>query len=63
MSLLLLVVILLLIFGGGGLGYHRWGYGGDSGIGGVLLIVLLIVLCSDTADFAIALLSEPHIVI
>jgi hypothetical protein len=29
---------------GGGFGYHRWGYNGGIGIGGVLLIVLVVYL-------------------
>ncbi len=43
MSLLLLVLIVFLVFGGG-FGYHRWGYSGGIGIGGLLLIVLVVVL-------------------
>ena len=33
----------VLLFGGG-FGYHRWGYGGGIGIGGILLIVLIVYL-------------------
>jgi hypothetical protein len=44
MSLLLLIVLLLLIFGGlPNISGHDYGYG-PSGIGGILLIVVLILL-------------------
>jgi hypothetical protein len=43
MDLLIILLVLLLIFGGG-LGFHRWGYQGGFGIGGILLIVLVIYL-------------------
>lgn len=44
MSLLLLIILLLLVFGGlPKWGYHDYGYA-PSGIGGVLLLVLLILL-------------------
>ena len=44
MSLLLLLVLLLIVFGGlPNFGFHQYGYG-PSGIGGVLLIVLIVLL-------------------
>ena len=44
MSLLLFIVVLLLVFGGlPTWGYHNYGYG-PSGIGGILLLILLIML-------------------
>jgi hypothetical protein len=44
MSLLVLIVLLLIVFGGlPNWGYHQYGYA-PSGIGGVVLIVLVIML-------------------
>lgn len=44
MSLLLLIVVLLLVFGGlPTWGYHNYGYF-PSGIGGLLLLILIIML-------------------
>jgi len=44
MSLLLLIVVLLLVFGGlPNWGFHQFGYA-PSGIGGIILIVLVIML-------------------
>ena len=44
MNLILLVVVILLVVGGlPNWGYHQYGYG-PSGIGGLILIVLLILL-------------------
>lgn len=44
MSLLLLIVVLLLVFGGlPNWGFHQFGYA-PSGIGAVILIVLVIML-------------------
>jgi len=44
MSLLLLIILLLLIFGGlPHWGYHSYGYA-PSGLAGVLLIVILVLL-------------------
>jgi hypothetical protein len=44
MSILLLIILLLIVLGGlPNWGYHQMGYG-PSGIGGVLLIVLIIML-------------------
>jgi len=44
MSLLLLIVLLLIVFGGlPNFGLHQYGYG-PSGIGGVLLIVVVVML-------------------
>lgn len=44
MSPLLIIILLLLVFGGlPNWGYHQYGYG-PSGIGGILLIVLVIML-------------------
>lgn len=43
MSLLVLIVLLLLVFGGlPTWGYHNYGYA-PSGIGGIILIVVLIL--------------------
>ena len=43
MSLPLLIVVLLLVFGGlPNWGYHNYGYG-PSGIGGILLIIVVIL--------------------
>lgn len=44
MSLVLLIVLLLIVLGGlPNWGYHKMGYG-PSGIGGVLLLILIILL-------------------
>lgn len=44
MSIVLLIIVLLLIFGGlPNLGFHNYGWG-PSGIGGIVLLVLLILL-------------------
>ena len=44
MSTLLLIVVLLIVFGGlPQVSRHNYGYG-PSGIGGILLIVLLILV-------------------
>jgi flagellin-like protein len=44
MSLVLLIVLLLLVVGGlPNWGYHQYGYG-PSGIGGVILLILVILL-------------------
>jgi hypothetical protein len=43
MDLILIILVLFLLFGGA-FGYHRWGYGGGIGIGGILLIVLVAYL-------------------
>jgi Protein of unknown function (DUF3309) len=46
MSLVLLVLLVLLVVGGlPTWGYHQMGYG-PSGVGGLLLIVVLILLLS-----------------
>jgi len=46
MSPLLLIVLLLLVFGGlPNWGYHQYGYG-PSGIGGLLLIIVIIMMFS-----------------
>ena len=43
MSLILLIVLLLIVFGGlSNWGYHNYGYA-PSGIGGILLIIVLIL--------------------
>jgi len=44
MSVILLIILLLIVLGGlPNWGYHQMGYG-PSGIGGVLLIILIIML-------------------
>lgn len=44
MGLILLVILLLIVLGGlPNLGFHSYGYG-PSGIGGVLLIVVIVML-------------------
>jgi hypothetical protein len=44
MGLILLIVLLLVVVGGlPNFGYHSYGYG-PSGIGGVLLLVVLVML-------------------
>ncbi len=44
MGIILLIVLLLVVFGGlPNLGMHSYGYG-PSGIGGVLLLVILVLL-------------------
>jgi hypothetical protein len=44
MGIVLLIVLLLVVFGGlPNFGYHSYGYG-PSGISGVLLLVVLILL-------------------
>jgi hypothetical protein len=44
MGIILLIVLLLVVFGGlPNLGMHSYGYG-PSGIGGVLLLVVLVLL-------------------
>lgn len=46
MGLLLLIIVLLLVFGGlPRWGYHRYGYA-PSGLGAVLLIILIVLLLS-----------------
>lgn len=46
MSLLVLIVLLLLVFGGlPSWGYHNYGYA-PSGIGGIILIVVLVLFLS-----------------
>jgi hypothetical protein len=46
MSLVLLVLLVLLVVGGlPTWGYHQMGYG-PSGVGGLLLIIVLILLLS-----------------
>jgi hypothetical protein len=44
MSLLLLIIVLVLVFGGlPRWGYHSYGYG-PSGLAGVVLLVLVVML-------------------
>ena len=51
MSLLLLLVLLLIVFGGlPNWGYHQYGYG-PSGIGGIVLIVVLIMFLTGRLNF------------
>ena len=44
MGIILLILLLMLVFGGlPNLGFHSYGYG-PSGIGGVLLIIVVVLL-------------------
>jgi hypothetical protein len=44
MGIILLIVLLMLVVGGlPNLGFHSYGYG-PSGIGGILLIIVLVLL-------------------
>jgi len=46
MSTLLLIIVLLIVFGGlPQVSGHNYGYG-PSGIGGIILVVLLVMLLS-----------------
>lgn len=46
MSPLLLIILLLLVFGGlPNWGYHNYGYG-PSGLGGLLLVIVIIMMIS-----------------
>ena len=66
MSLLLLIIVLLIVFGGlPQVSGHNFGYG-PSGIGRIILLILLIMLLtgrlwlrSDAADRAILKPSGP----
>jgi hypothetical protein len=51
MSLLLLILLLLLVFGGlPTWGYHQYGYA-PSGVGGIVLIIVLILLLTGRLQF------------
>ena len=51
MSLLLLIVLVLLVFGGlPTWGYHHYGYA-PSGIGGIILIIVLILFLTGRLHF------------
>ena len=51
MSLLLLIFLLLVVFGGlPNWGYHNYGYA-PSGIGSIILIVVLILLLTGRLNF------------
>jgi len=44
MGLILLILLLLVVFGGlPNWGYHQYGWG-PSGIGGILLIIIIVLL-------------------
>ena len=44
MGLVLLIILLMVVFGGlPNLGFHNYGYG-PSGIGGILLLIVLVLL-------------------
>ena len=55
MGIILLIVLLLVVFGGlPNLGFHSYGYA-PSGIGGIFLVVVVVLLltgrlCSSDAD-------------
>jgi hypothetical protein len=51
MSLLLLIILLVLVFGAlPNWGYHNYGYA-PSGIGGIILIVVLILPLTGRLNF------------
>lgn len=51
MSLVLLIILLLLVFGGlPNWGYHKYGYA-PSGVGGLILIIVLILLLTGRLNF------------
>lgn len=51
MSLLLLIILLVLVFGGlPNWGYHNYGYA-PSGIGGIILVIVLILLLTGRLNF------------
>ncbi len=51
MSLVLLIVLLLIVFGGlPNFGFHNYGYA-PSGIGGIILIILIILILTGRLNF------------
>lgn len=51
MSLVLLIILLLVVFGGlPNWGYHKYGYA-PSGVGGLILIIVLILLLTGRLNF------------
>jgi len=51
MSLLLLIILLVVVFGGlPTWGYHNYGYA-PSGLGGIILLVVLILLLTGRLQF------------
>jgi len=51
MSLLLLLVLLLVVFGGlPNWGYHRFGYA-PSGVGGIILIIVVVLALTGRLNF------------
>ena len=51
MSLILLIVLLLIVFGGlPTWGYHNYGYA-PSGMGGILLLLLIVLLLTGRIGF------------
>ena len=51
MSLLVLILLLVLVLGGlPNWGFHNYGYG-PSGIGGIILIILIILLLTGRLNF------------
>jgi len=51
MSLLLLLVLLLVVFGGlPNWGYHQFGYA-PSGVGGIILIIVVVLALTGRLNF------------
>ena len=51
MSLLVLIVLLVLVFGGlPNWGYHQYGYA-PSGLGGLILLIVIILLLTGRLQF------------
>lgn len=51
MSLLLLIILIVFVLGGlPNWGYHQYGYG-PSGVGGLILVIILIMLLTGRLRF------------